>query len=123
MTSDDTARGVVTSLNATSHGPLLAYLAERRGVELVLAQETHVVPSKLASVQTQAQDAGYKGIWAPAIPTVGSGSQGGVAVLAPSHVQLIGPPGRTDPVLEEGRVVAAHVHWGRGGFVAVSCYL
>ena len=123
MASTAGDKGVVASLNTTSHGPLLAYLADSQGLEVVLAQETHVVPSRLGSIQGQAQDAGFKCMWAPAIPTAGAGSQGWVAVLVPSHGQVTGPPRRTSPISEDCRVVAALVHWGPGGFVAVSCYL
>ena len=40
MTIPTSARGVVTTINATSYGPLMDYLAERRGCDIVMAQET-----------------------------------------------------------------------------------
>ena len=45
-------------------------------------------------------------------------------MLAPTCVTVTGPPGRSSPVLEPGRVAAGHIHWAmKGGFVAISVYL
>ena len=52
------------------------------------------------------------------------GSQAGVAVLAPTTVAVTCPPGRSNPIIEEGRLVAGRVHYGvRGGFVLISVYM
>ena len=116
-------KGRATTLNVTSFGPLEGYLEECSGQEIILAQETHVVEDRMAAMQAKAADNGYHGVWAPALPTSG-GSQGGVAVLVPTHVCVTAPPGRSSPVLEARRLVAGYVHWGvRGGFAAISVHL
>ncbi|CAK0841569.1 unnamed protein product, partial [Prorocentrum cordatum] len=77
----------------------------------------------LAKLQNKVRAAGYHGIWEPALPGQGVGSRGGVAVLAPLRVVITKPPGLDSHVLQEGRMMAAHVHAGvKGGFVMLSCY-
>ena len=52
------------------------------------------------------------------------GPSGGVAVLVPSHVMITESPGRDDPELVPGRLLAAHVRAGPGGgVVVISVYL
>ena len=94
MMMDPAAKGAVTTVNVTSHGPLMEYLAERKGRDIVMVQETYVVADRLPAMQAQALDCGFQGVWATAIPTTGAGSQGGVAILAPTHIQVTAPPGR-----------------------------
>ena len=78
----------------------------------------------LAKAQKNALALGFHGVWAEALPGKGVGSQGGVAVLAPSRVLVTAPPALREPTLEPGRMVAAHVSaGGKRGFVLISCYL
>ena len=49
---------------------------------------------------------------------------GGVAILAPSTVQVTAPPALEHHVLWDGRMIAGHVHWGtKGGIVVVNVYM
>ena len=77
-------KGKITTLNATSYGPLCEYLEECSS-KVVAVQEHHATREKLGEVQARALDLGWHGVWSPACPTEG-GSQGGVAVLAPSNI-------------------------------------
>ena len=52
MTTCTRTKGFVTA-NVTSHGPLMEYLAEQRGREIVMAQETHIVAERLAAMQAR----------------------------------------------------------------------
>eukprot|EP00959_Pyramimonas_sp_CCMP1952_P061038 1275199-Pyramimonas_sp.AAC.1 len=67
-------------------------------------------------------DAGWRGLWAPAIRSnSGAGTTGGVAVLVPSHITATAPPQRDSHILIPGRAVACHVRWGLpGGLVVIS---
>ncbi|CAK0847000.1 unnamed protein product, partial [Prorocentrum cordatum] len=52
------------------------------------------------------------------------GTVGGVVILAKASILMMAPPLPDSPVLHEGRMSAAHVHWGvRGGLVMTSVYL
>ena len=123
MTSTRTCKGRMVTGNFTSHGPLVSYLKEA-SVEVIAVQEHRAVESRMAAVQSRVADAGYHGLWAPALDTEAGDSSGGVAVLAKSNIMVTAPPGRSDHVLEPGRMVAAHVHYGvAGGLVVVAVYL
>ncbi|CAK0789256.1 unnamed protein product, partial [Prorocentrum cordatum] len=98
----------------------------RWGAKFCIAVQEHHAKAEgdaLAKLQNKVRAAGYHGIWEPALPGQGVGSRGGVAVLAPLRVVITKPPGLDSHVLQEGRMMAAHVHAGvKGGFVMLSCY-
>ena len=118
----------LTTVNATSWGPLGEYLMLLDGGSTlaVAVQEHHRLERDLATQQKASKDAGWHGVWSAATPssTSTTGTVGGVAVLAPTSVQVTAPPGRDSPVLVPGRLVAGHVRAGpSGGVVALSVYL
>ncbi|CAK0906391.1 unnamed protein product, partial [Prorocentrum cordatum] len=92
---------------------------------VMAVQETHVDQEHLADKQHAMLDAGWKGLWAPAIRSdSGAGTTGGVAVLVPSHITATAPPQCDSHILIPGRAVACHVRWGLpGGLVVISVYL
>ena len=71
----------ITTVNANSFGTLSKYLVDC-GSDVVITQEHHASSDKLAEVQGDAQDAGWRGVWCPALATSAGGTEGGVAVLA-----------------------------------------
>ena len=123
MMMDNTCKGQFVTANFTSHGPMVEFLKEAT-CEIVTVQEHRATGERLPDVQSRCRDAGYHGIWATAIPTDAGDSSGGVAVLAKSNITISAPPGRPDPVMEEGRMVGGHFHYGvTGGIVMISVYL
>ena len=114
----------ITTVNVSSGGPLVDFLPTCSSL-CIAVQEHHAKAEgdALAKLQNKVRAAGYHGIWEPALPGQGVGSRGGVAVLAPLRVVITKPPGLDSHVLQEGRMMAAHVHAGvKGGFVMLSCY-
>eukprot|EP00959_Pyramimonas_sp_CCMP1952_P218212 4564401-Pyramimonas_sp.AAC.1 len=114
----------LVAVNTTPYGPMLDYLA--CATECVIAiQEHRVTPELLADKQHAVLDAGYRGLWAPAIHSDGGGAgiTGGVAVVVPSHIGFCAPPGDSHTIIP-GRAVACHVNWGvHGGMVVLSMHL
>eukprot|EP00959_Pyramimonas_sp_CCMP1952_P087896 1839171-Pyramimonas_sp.AAC.1 len=67
---------------------------------------------------------GWRGQWLAATPTLDGGSEGGVAVLARTYIQVTSAPFLKAGEIVPGRAVAGVVHAGpSGGLVCVSLYL
>ncbi|CAK0828526.1 unnamed protein product [Prorocentrum cordatum] len=118
----------LATANVPSRGPLSEYLLQADGqTTLALAvQEHHCAASALATQQRAAEDAGWQGVWSAATPppTSKTGTSGGVAVLAPTSIQLTGLPGRDSHALVPGRLAAGHARAGpQEGVMVLSVYL
>ncbi|CAK0871605.1 unnamed protein product, partial [Prorocentrum cordatum] len=115
-------RGACEYLFDLGHARTHEYRAD---CSVLAVQETHVDQEHLADKQHAMLDAGWKGLWAPAISSdSGAGTSGGVAVLVPSYITAMAPPQLDSHILIPGRAVACHVRWGLpGGLVVISAYL
>ncbi|CAK0891372.1 unnamed protein product [Prorocentrum cordatum] len=113
----------IATLNVSAGGPLVDYLASCSSM-CIAVQEHHALPAGLAKAQQDALAEGFHGVWEAALPGLGAGSKGGVAVLVPRRVLITAPPALEGPTLEPGRMVAAHVNCGgKRGFFMISVYL
>eukprot|EP00959_Pyramimonas_sp_CCMP1952_P041675 871681-Pyramimonas_sp.AAC.1 len=66
-------------------------------------------------VQGDALDVGWKAQWIDATPTAEGGSEGGLAVLARSCIQVTQAPFLGHGVIYAGRIGAGLVHAGQRG--------
>ncbi|CAK0840691.1 unnamed protein product [Prorocentrum cordatum] len=117
-------KGLITTVNATSYGPLFDFLATYRGT-ILLAQELRITDSRLGEFQARALDAGWHGLWAPSPSTGDSATSnfGGVAVLVPTYIMVTAPPD-DGHIIYPGRAVCAQINWGvAGGIIVASVYL
>ncbi|CAK0865013.1 unnamed protein product [Prorocentrum cordatum] len=98
------SEGIITSMNVTSPGSI-GPCVEALGSDtcVILLQERRIMdPTKLAVAQREMQDFGFDA----------------------ASILVTAPPLLDSPVLHEGRMSAAHVHWGvRGGLVMISVHL
>ena len=84
------------TVNVTSWGPFLKMLGditdEGENHRLLAVQDLHADVTKLAEIQLKTDEMGYHGIWSAALAgEEGSGTRGGVAVVAPKHLRLTSP--------------------------------
>eukprot|EP00959_Pyramimonas_sp_CCMP1952_P149807 3134358-Pyramimonas_sp.AAC.1 len=87
---------------------------------VALAQELRADASGLPSLASAMNDKGYHGVDRPSFRTDSDGLSAGTAVLAPSMITIMNPPGRDPPIIYPGRCVAATVAWGcEGGTAAI----
>ncbi|CAK0797763.1 unnamed protein product [Prorocentrum cordatum] len=113
----------ITTLNVSAGGPLVDYLASSSSM-CIAAQEHRALPAGLAKAQQDAPAEGFHGVWEAALPGLGAGSKGGVAVLVPRRALITAPPALEGPRPEPGRMVAAHANCGgKRGFAMISVYL
>ncbi len=95
----------VESANTTGWGPLRRRLVDTDS-DVLLAQETWVLPCQRREASDWATRHGWESVWAPAQVGSGGGASGGVAVFARKGLGLRLPT--TGPhVVEEARAVAA----------------
>ncbi len=113
---------VVETANSTGWGPLKRRLLST-DADILLAQETWVLPNQKREASDWAARHGWESAWAPAQPGAGGGASGGVAVLARRGLGLRLPPVGSH-IVEEARVVAAFCEPpGYRPILAVSAYL
>ncbi len=112
----------VESTNATGWGPLRRRL-QTTSADLLLAQETWVLPSHKREASDWAARHGWESVWAPAQTGVGGGASGGVAVFARRGLGLRLPTVGSH-IVEEARAVAAFCEPpGYRPILVVSAYL
>eukprot|EP00959_Pyramimonas_sp_CCMP1952_P168236 3515532-Pyramimonas_sp.AAC.1 len=103
---DLTVKGAVTTINVDNTGPLLRYMEQCKSA-VVLVQEHKADDAALPGLERRLRQYGYHGIFAPAVRTELDGISSGVAVLAPTYVTVTRPPGLDEPILYDGKMVAA----------------
>ncbi len=113
---------VVETANTTGWGPLKRRL-QTTSADLLLAQETWVLPSYKKEASDWAVRNGWESVWAPAHTGPGGGASGGVAAFARRGLGLrlptVGPH-----IVEEARAVAAVVEPpGYRPLLTISTYL
>ncbi len=119
--SDSHALNVVT-VNATSWQPLQRFLSKTEA-DIVLAQEHHLPPDKIASCSAWALRQGWHSIFLPAEATPAGGWSAGVAIFARPHMAISLPRDGGEEVVPH-RVVAACVEPpGHRPCLVVSAYL
>ncbi|CAK0889507.1 unnamed protein product, partial [Prorocentrum cordatum] len=85
-------KGLITTVNVSSGGPLIKYLAAGPPSSIIAVQEHHGTLSRLSSLQNQAKDLGYHGVWSAAVPSDGGGTSNGVAILTKTHISVTAAP-------------------------------
>ena len=112
----------IASYNSSSWQSAKGYLQDTRA-DVVLLQESHVLAHAADETSAAARRLGWKLIQSVASPGKGTGSSGGVMILAKDWIGLSAPEGG-GPVLIEGRAVAAVVECpGFFPLAVVSVYL
>jgi hypothetical protein len=98
---------MVDTCNSTSWGGAMRYLRRTRA-HLVLLQEHHLPPDRVAGASAWALKNGWHSLFLPAEPGVGRGWRAGVAVLARPHVGLSAPV--SGPIeITPSRIIAASI--------------
>ena len=102
-------KGDIVTVNVSSHGCLFDYLPTTVA-KVLLVQENHLLPERIAQAQSRARDLGWHGHWAAAQPSDKSekGTVAGVAILARTDMISLPPLEAPEPV--PGRLLFAHIH-------------
>ena len=109
--------------NRSEKGPAEEFAFSTKA-DVIMLQETHVAGDQEASFKQRLKGGGWKAVSAPATPTIGRGTSGGVMIAARSKIGIGLVPGDTTGVVVEGRIVAVHIAAVcKGGVVCYSVYL
>ena len=83
-------KGQISTINVDNTGPLLRYMNDCKSA-VVMVQEHKADEHSLPTLEYKLKQAGYHGMFAPAVRTDKHGLSAGVAVLVPNYVTVTPP--------------------------------